>query len=106
MNGGLKARAGGGRRAAVVATCVLALAVLFAPAPSGAQEASSPATARGAQGPAEAEESYTGLPNFHRVSANLYRGGQPGRGGLSKLAELGVKTVLNLRDDDGRAVEE
>ena len=43
------------------------------------------------------------LPNFHQVNARLYRGGQPREGGLGKLAALGIKTVINLRDDDERA---
>src|SRR5262245_46871736 len=44
------------------------------------------------------------LPNFHRVNENLYRGAQPQRGGLKKLSELGIKTVINLRgaSDDTR----
>jgi tyrosine-protein phosphatase SIW14 len=47
------------------------------------------------------------LPNFHRVNEKLYRGGQPKRGGLKKLADLGIKTVVNLRgeSDDTRAEE-
>ena len=45
----------------------------------------------------------TDLPNFDKVSETLYRGGQPKSGGLQKLTQLGVKTVVNLRDDDERA---
>jgi uncharacterized protein (TIGR01244 family) len=37
------------------------------------------------------------LPNFHQVNEILYRGGQPHSGGLKKLSELGIKTVINLR---------
>src|SRR5919206_1337034 len=43
------------------------------------------------------------LPNFHRVNEGLYRGGQPGPDGFRRLARLGVKTVINLRDDDAHA---
>jgi tyrosine-protein phosphatase SIW14 len=53
-----------------------------------------------------AEAQYKELPNFHQVNARLYRGGQPKVGGLKRLASLGVKTVVNLRDDDARAGEE
>jgi protein tyrosine/serine phosphatase len=51
------------------------------------------------------ETKYEELPNFHRVSDHLYRGGQPKTGGLKKLSELGVKTIINLRgeSDDTRA---
>lgn len=45
-----------------------------------------------------------GVPNLHRVSANLYRSAQPTTEGMTNLVALGVKTVLNLRnfhsDDD------
>ena len=40
------------------------------------------------------------LPNFQKVNDHLYRGGQPQSGGLKKLAELGINTVINLRGED------
>ena len=46
------------------------------------------------------EAKYKELPNFHPVNSGLYRGGQPERGGLEQLKKLGVKTIINLRDDD------
>jgi tyrosine-protein phosphatase SIW14 len=46
---------------------------------------------------AQENQAYRELPNFHRVNENLYRGAQPRRGGLKKLSELGVKTIINLR---------
>jgi tyrosine-protein phosphatase SIW14 len=46
---------------------------------------------------------YTELPNFHQVNDQVYRGAQPKEGGLQKLKQLGIKTIINLRDDDGRA---
>lgn len=49
------------------------------------------------------EANYKELPNFHQVNAQLYRGGQPRRGGIARLAQLGIKTVINLRDDDEHA---
>lgn len=49
---------------------------------------------------------YEGLPNFHQVNARLYRGGQPDKGAIQRLASLGVKTIINLRDDDERAQAE
>lgn len=52
---------------------------------------------------AQDETKYKELPNFHKVNARLYRGGQPGDGGFQRLASLGIKTVLNLRDADERA---
>ena len=49
---------------------------------------------------------YKELSNFHKVNNQLYRGAQPGSGGLKRLSQLGVKTILNLRDNDSRAAQE
>ena len=38
-----------------------------------------------------------GLPNLHKVSAQLYRGAQPTAEGMRQLRQMGVKTVVNLR---------
>lgn len=54
-------------------------------------------------GVGQSEARYEELPNFHQVNKNLYRGAQPNRGGIQRLAQLGVRTVINLRDDDERA---
>ncbi len=37
------------------------------------------------------------LCNFHKVSDDLYRGGQPLGDGFNKLKQMGIKTVINLR---------
>lgn len=39
----------------------------------------------------------TELPRFQQVSEKLYRSGQPRDGGLNRLRELGINTILNLR---------
>jgi tyrosine-protein phosphatase SIW14 len=52
--------------------------------------------------PAPVEPRYAELPNFHQVNQQLYRGGQPKDGGLRKLKDLGVKTIVNLRGEDAR----
>ena len=49
---------------------------------------------------AQVEPRYAELPNFHQVNQQLYRGGQPKDGGLQKLKDLGVKTIVNLRGED------
>jgi tyrosine-protein phosphatase SIW14 len=51
---------------------------------------------------AQDEVKYKELPNFHQINIMLYRGGQPGPGGLQRLVSLGVKSIINLRDDDER----
>jgi tyrosine-protein phosphatase SIW14 len=51
---------------------------------------------------AQTEVRYEQLPNFHQVNPRLYRGGQPKAGGISKLAALGIKTIVNLRREDSQ----
>ena len=45
------------------------------------------------------------LPNFGKVNAQLYRGGQPTEAGLRQLAQMGIKTVVNLREENRSALE-
>lgn len=52
---------------------------------------------------AQADPRYPELPNFHQVNQQLYRGGQPKNGGLQRLKDLGVKTIVNLRGEDDHA---
>jgi uncharacterized protein (TIGR01244 family) len=56
---------------------------------------------------AQEKARFSELPNFHKVNERLYRGGQPKSGGVKKLAELGIKTIVNLRgtDEQTRAEE-
>lgn len=46
---------------------------------------------------ASAQDSYIQLPRFGQVSERLFRGAQPRPGGVQRLAELGINTVINLR---------
>ena len=41
--------------------------------------------------------SYPELPRFQQVNERLYRSGQPRAGGVARLRELGIKTIINLR---------
>jgi tyrosine-protein phosphatase SIW14 len=52
---------------------------------------------------AQEKPKYEELPNFNQVNRSLYRGAQPKPGGIQRLAQLGIKTIVNLRDDDNRA---
>jgi protein tyrosine phosphatase (PTP) superfamily phosphohydrolase (DUF442 family) len=45
---------------------------------------------------------YPELPRFQQVSERLFRGGQPRDGGIAKLRELGINTVVNLRGASAR----
>lgn len=47
-----------------------------------------------------------GVPNFHKVNDKVYRGAQPSDQGFQNLAKLGVKTVVDLRQTDGRSAQE
>ena len=40
------------------------------------------------------------LPNFYKVNEKLYRGGQPTEAGIDELKGMGIKTIINLRDND------
>src|SRR5690349_20998015 len=55
---------------------------------------------------AQSASNYKELPNFHKVSDGLYRGDQHLSGASKKLAELGVKTIINLRGEDDLSREE
>lgn len=59
-----------------------------------------------ATGLSQAKTHYRELPNFHKVNDRLYRGAQPKQGGLKVLAELGIKTILNLRGEDQNTLAE
>jgi tyrosine-protein phosphatase SIW14 len=56
--------------------------------------------------PAFAGSSVPGIHNFYKVDHHVYRGGQPTGDGLSYLAKLGVKTVLDLREPGRRSALE
>ena len=40
-----------------------------------------------------------GVPNLHKVADKLYRSAQPTAEGMTNLVALGIKTVVNLRDN-------
>jgi protein tyrosine phosphatase (PTP) superfamily phosphohydrolase (DUF442 family) len=53
--------------------------------------------------PALAGPSVQGINNFYQVDEHVYRGAQPTTEGFKYLAKIGVKTVLDLREDDERS---
>jgi len=63
-------------------------------------------TALASVGFAQEEKKFDGLPNFHQVNEHLFRGGQPHRGGVKKLSELGIKTVINLCGEGENSTQE
>lgn len=40
-----------------------------------------------------------GVPNLHKVTDHLYRSAQPTAEGMKNLTKLGIKTIVNLRDN-------
>jgi tyrosine-protein phosphatase SIW14 len=58
------------------------------------------------QGSSPATSNYKELPNFHQVNEKVYRGAQPKKDGFKRLAQLGIKTIINLRNDDAMAERE
>lgn len=47
-----------------------------------------------------------GIKNFDQVDAHVYRGAQPANEGFQYLAQLGVKTIIDLRAADDRSKAE
>ena len=56
--------------------------------------------------PTLAGSSVQGIDNFYQVDEHVYRGAQPTDEGFQYLAKIGVKTVLDLRENDERSREE
>jgi protein tyrosine/serine phosphatase len=55
---------------------------------------------------AQQQQQPAGVPNFHQVSQNVYRGAQPRKEGFQSLASLGVKTIIDLRGGEDRSHNE
>jgi protein tyrosine phosphatase (PTP) superfamily phosphohydrolase (DUF442 family) len=56
--------------------------------------------------PAFGGPSIQGVDNFFKLNDHVYRGAQPTGEGFRNLAKLGIKTVVDLREADARAVAE
>jgi tyrosine-protein phosphatase SIW14 len=48
----------------------------------------------------------TELPNFHKVDNHVYRGAQPTPDGFKKLAQTGIRTVIDLRGAEHSEADE
>ena len=46
---------------------------------------------------AEGADLYPELPRIHQINEWLYRGAQPRPGGIRRLADIGINTIINLR---------
>jgi tyrosine-protein phosphatase SIW14 len=64
------------------------------------------ALATPAASPTPASSQMMGVTNFHQVNEHIYRGAQPTAAGFQSLAKLGVKTIIDLREADGRSALE
>jgi uncharacterized protein (TIGR01244 family) len=47
--------------------------------------------------PAQQTREFTSIPNFTRVSAQFYVGGQPAMDDLARLRAMGIRAIVNLR---------
>ncbi len=53
-----------------------------------------------------AAEPAPGIGNFHQVNGRVYRGAQPNAAGFHSLADLGIKTVIDVRNSGSRSLRE
>src|SRR5260370_4885420 len=56
--------------------------------------------------PAFAGSQANGIKNFYQVDEHVYRGAQPTDEGFQYLSQIGVKTVIDLRETDERSKAE
>src|SRR5579862_5372541 len=56
--------------------------------------------------PAFAGSRVQGIHNFRQVDGHVYRGGQPTVEGFKYLAEIGVKTIVDLRESGAGSAAE
>ncbi len=76
---------------------VLAGAGFYVPSCTSGEGTNTAVSAVAPTGHWATEINLTGVPNFYKVSDNLYRGAQPNEEGFRQLQKLGIKTVVNLR---------
>jgi protein tyrosine phosphatase (PTP) superfamily phosphohydrolase (DUF442 family) len=77
--------------------CTLVLALLLASAATVAARTDS--DRKGEKPQQETTTDGCEVKNFGKVNENFYRGGQPEEEQFRQLAALGVKTIIDLRDD-------
>src|SRR5581483_2678407 len=46
-----------------------------------------------------------GVPNFHQVNERIFRSGQPADGSWKVIADLGIKTIVDLRRPDEHSTD-
>ena len=66
-----------------------------------ATTALAPSETRQTQAGQAQELALPGVPNFGRVTPNLYRGAQPTASGFQELQRLGIEIVVNFRNERG-----
>lgn len=72
-------------------------------APTAVQNANAPHSATALTHSPAQPQKLDGVPNFAEVTPHLYRGGQPNHEGLKRLANAGVKIVVDLRGSGERS---
>ncbi len=46
------------------------------------------------------KDPFVDIPNFHKVTETLYRGGHPKKSGFENLKKIGIKTLISLRGEN------
>ena len=93
--------AAAGLLAAILLVPASRYSALAAPPAAQATAAPAPSGARQTQDGQAQELALPGVPNFGRVTSNLYRGAQPTDTGFQELRKLGVEIVVNFRNERG-----
>ena len=52
------------------------------------------------------KDPFVDIPNLHKVTETLYRGGQPKNNGFKNLKKIGIKTVLSLHGETNKSNSE
>ena len=85
------------KRASVFSALAVSLSLLLAAATCNQKGSGTGGREGKPGGLATPRNDIPGLPNFSRVSDQLYRGAQPTAQGMAALRDMGIKTVVNLR---------
>src|SRR5271168_210672 len=85
---------------AVAFTLLLSFAIYLDAAPRQAAPQASPPAASPAARAIGLRWQAKGIPNFGKVTPNLYRGGLPNHEGIEALKKLGVGVVVDMRGKD------
>jgi protein tyrosine/serine phosphatase len=85
------------RRLGLVPVLLLSCALVSSSSLAGDRPSTEAGSVASVEHPAAHRVSFEGIPNFAEVTPALYRGAQPSKQGLAKLADMNVAIVVDLR---------